>query len=69
MTISATRDSTTAPDRPLLDVHALQIAFPAGHDVARAVNGISFTVARGESVCLVGESGCGKSLTALSLLR
>ena len=69
MTISATRDSTTAPDRPLLDVHALQIAFPAEHGVARAVNGISFTVARGESVCLVGESGCGKSLTALSLLR
>ena len=69
MTISATRDSTTAPDRPLLDVHALQIAFPAGQGVARAVDSVSFTVGRGESVCLVGESGCGKSLTALSLLR
>ncbi len=69
MTIAATRDSTTTPDRPLLDVHALQIAFPAAHGVARAVDGVSFTVARGETVCLVGESGCGKSLTALSLLR
>jgi oligopeptide/dipeptide ABC transporter ATP-binding protein len=69
VTIAATRDSMTPTDRPLLDVHALQITFPAGSGVARAVDGVSFTVARGESVCLVGESGCGKSLTALSLLR
>jgi ABC-type dipeptide/oligopeptide/nickel transport system ATPase component len=36
--------------------------------VVRAVNGVSFTIKRGEIVGLVGESGCGKSVTALSLL-
>ncbi|MCE2899798.1 MAG: ABC transporter ATP-binding protein [Gemmatimonas sp.] len=65
--------SPATPQHPLLDVQSLQIAFPAtdgggGGDV-RAVDGVSFTVACGETVCLVGESGCGKSLTALSLLR
>ena len=74
MTTAATCDPTTAREAPLLDVHALQIVFPAGTRAdpsleAYAVDGVSFTVARGESVCVVGESGCGKSLTALSLLR
>jgi len=54
----------------LLNVQALHVAFPAGGGaIARAVDGISFTIAHGETVCLVGESGCGKSVTALSLLR
>ena len=69
MTSTPPRDSTPDSGGPLLDVQSLQIAFPAGRGVARAVDGVSFTVSRGESVCLVGESGCGKSLTALSLLR
>jgi oligopeptide/dipeptide ABC transporter ATP-binding protein len=54
---------------PLLDVGSLSVAFPASGGSVRAVDGVSFTVAAGETVCLVGESGCGKSLTALSLLR
>lgn len=53
----------------LLDVQSLQVAFPGSSGDVRAVDGVSFTVAHGETVCLVGESGCGKSLTALSLLR
>ena len=53
----------------LLDVQALQVAFPGPRGAVRAVNGVSFTVDAGETVCVVGESGCGKSLTALSLLR
>jgi peptide/nickel transport system ATP-binding protein len=57
------------PDRPLLDVQALQVAFPSVGGDVRAVDGVTFTVAEGETVCVVGESGCGKSLTALSLLR
>jgi oligopeptide/dipeptide ABC transporter ATP-binding protein len=51
-------------------VQGLHVSFPADNGaIARAVDGVSFTIAHGETVCLVGESGCGKSVTALSLLR
>jgi peptide/nickel transport system ATP-binding protein len=56
-------------EQTLLEVQALQVTFPGAAGMVRAVDGVSFTVAAGETVCLVGESGCGKSLTALSLLR
>ncbi len=49
----------------LLHVKGLSVALPGGE---RVVDGVSFTVARGEVVALVGESGCGKSLTGLALL-
>ena len=65
---------------PLLDVRELTVAFPgrtgaggAGDaaDAAplRAVAGVSFAIEPGHTLCLVGESGCGKSMTALALLR
>ncbi len=54
---------------PLLSVNDLRVSFQTDAGVARAVDGVSFTVSAGETVGLVGESGCGKSLTALSLLR
>jgi len=54
---------------PLLIVRDLHTTFATDAGIARAVDGVSFTVARGETVGLVGESGCGKSVTALSLLR
>jgi oligopeptide/dipeptide ABC transporter ATP-binding protein len=54
---------------PLLVVRDLHTTFATDAGLARAVDGVSFTVARGETVGLVGESGCGKSVTALSLLR
>lgn len=60
---------SVVPPHPLLDVQSLQVAFPAAGGDVHAVDGVSFTVAHGETVCLVGESGCGKSLTGLSLLR
>ncbi len=60
---------TASPSQPLLDVSGLSVTFPGSAGPVRAVDQLQFTVAAGEAVCLVGESGCGKSLTALSLLR
>ncbi|MHB1222949.1 MAG: ABC transporter ATP-binding protein [Gemmatimonadaceae bacterium] len=54
---------------PLLTVTDLRTYFHTDAGVARSVDGVSLTVGRGETVGLVGESGCGKSVTALSLLR
>ena len=53
----------------LLDVKNLKISFYTDRGVFNAVNGISFNIFAGKTLCLVGESGCGKSVTALSLLR
>jgi peptide/nickel transport system ATP-binding protein len=52
-----------------LRVHDLRTVFATDGGSARAVDGVSFDVAAGEAVGVVGESGCGKSVTALSLLR
>ncbi len=54
---------------PLLEVRDLAVTFTGPDGVARAVDGVDFTVEEGETVGLVGESGCGKSVTALALLR
>src|SRR3954449_4664148 len=54
---------------PLLEIRNLQLDFGAGARRVRAVDGVSFSIASGETVCLVGESGCGKSVTALSIAR
>ncbi|HMO81949.1 MAG TPA: ABC transporter ATP-binding protein [Pyrinomonadaceae bacterium] len=53
----------------LLEVSALQTHFPTRAGLVRAVNDVSFHVNEGELVGLVGESGCGKSITALSIMR
>ena len=54
---------------PRLEIKNLQLDFGAGADALRAVDGVSLTINAGETVCLVGESGCGKSVTALSIAR
>lgn len=54
---------------PLLTVHDLRVAFETETGPARAVDGVSFTLHAGETLALVGESGCGKTLTALSILQ
>src|SRR6266542_4412762 len=53
----------------LLEVKNLQTQFPTRAGLVRAVDGVSFSINRGELLGLVGESGCGKSITALSVMR
>ncbi len=55
--------------RPLLEVKGLRTSFYTRDGVVRAVDGIDFHVDRGEIMGLVGESGCGKSVTSLSIMR
>ena len=53
----------------LLEVRDLRTQFFTHDGVVKAVNGVSFHVDRGEALGLVGESGCGKSVSALSIMR
>jgi peptide/nickel transport system ATP-binding protein/oligopeptide transport system ATP-binding protein len=54
---------------PLLEVRDLETHFTTGAGVFKAVDGVSLTLRRGETLGLVGESGCGKSVTSLSIMR
>ncbi|MFN7276686.1 MAG: ATP-binding cassette domain-containing protein, partial [Betaproteobacteria bacterium] len=54
---------------PLLEVRDLVTEFRTRAGVLRAVDGVSFSIDAGETLALVGESGCGKSVTAFSLMR
>ncbi|BBK32327.1 peptide/nickel transport system ATP-binding protein [Stella humosa] len=63
----AATNPTAAP--PLLSVRGLETRFFDDGTALKAVDGLSFDVARGETLCIVGESGCGKSVSALSVMR
>jgi oligopeptide/dipeptide ABC transporter ATP-binding protein len=52
----------------LLEIEELKVEFPSAQGVVKAVDGIAYTVDAGETVALVGESGCGKSMSALAVL-
>lgn len=54
---------------PLLDVRGLDVFFHGSNGPIQAVRGLDLAMQRGETLALVGESGCGKSTTALALLR
>ena len=54
---------------PLLEVRNLKTYFYTQDGVVKAVDGVSYDVNRGETIALVGESGCGKTVSALSILR
>ena len=65
---SARRPKHVPGGRPLLEVKGLQTSFKTRDGLVRAVDGIDFHVDRGEIMGLVGESGCGKSVTSLSIM-
>jgi len=60
---------TDSNKTPLLDVQNLKTYFYTEDGVVKAVDGVDFYVNEGEVLGLVGESGCGKSVTSLSVLR
>src|SRR5690606_24998076 len=62
------RHAYTGDAQPLLEVRNLSIRFPARHGDVAVVDDVSFSVRPGETMALVGESGCGKSITSLAVM-
>lgn len=58
----------TAPGSPLLSVEHLEVELPAQDGYVRVIDDVSFTIAKGEMVGLAGESGSGKTMTALAIM-
>ena len=69
MSGAAVADVDVSPAEALLEVKNLRTSFPSADGLLHAVDNVSFNVRRGEAVALVGESGCGKSVTAMSIMR
>ena len=67
--MTATAAVFPAPDAPLLAVTDLSIAFPSRAGSRRVVDRLSYTIGKGRTLGVVGESGCGKTVAALALLR
>jgi peptide/nickel transport system ATP-binding protein len=59
----------TAQKSPLISIEDLKVHLPLEEGILKAVDGVTLTIQHGQTLGLVGESGCGKSMTALSLLR
>ncbi|HXC27139.1 MAG TPA: ABC transporter ATP-binding protein [Stellaceae bacterium] len=66
---TVTPPTSVATPKPLLEIDDLRTWFFTRDGVVRAVDGVSLSVLPGETLAIVGESGCGKSVTALSVLR
>ncbi len=54
---------------PLLEIKGLKTHFATDDGIVRAVDGVDITINKGETLCVVGESGCGKTVTAMSILK
>src|ERR1700722_15236220 len=59
----------STPTKPLLEIANLNVAFETSRGDIRPVRDVSFSIYPGQTLAVVGESGCGKSVTALSILR
>jgi peptide/nickel transport system ATP-binding protein len=71
-TLSATAAPAVTPSataRPLVEVRDLTVKFVSREATVQAVNGVSFEMAPGEVLCIIGESGSGKSVTMRALMR
>ncbi len=67
--MTATPPLPHAPAQRLLDIRGLKTHFKTDDGWLHAVDGVDLAIDRGETVCVVGESGCGKSVTAMSVLK
>ena len=61
--------SPATPSQPLLEIRGLKTHFATEDGMIHAVDGVDISIGRGETVCVVGESGCGKTVTAMSVLK
>ncbi len=66
--VSGTRQAGLAAEQPLLEVQGLSIRFDGAPGGVNVVDDVSFSVSKGKTLCIVGESGCGKSVTSLALM-
>jgi oligopeptide/dipeptide ABC transporter ATP-binding protein len=64
------RDDRRAPgvEPPLLEIHDLRVDFEQGHEIVRAVDGLSYTVEQARTVAVIGESGAGKTVSARAIM-
>jgi len=62
-------DTGVTANGPLLDIRGLKTWFKTDEGMVRSVDGVDLAIGRGETLCVVGESGCGKTVTALSVLK
>src|SRR6202162_790359 len=72
--MTRTERATTLDEKPtgqaaLLDIRGLKTHFATDDGIVRAVDGVDLTVEREQTVCVVGEAGCGKTVTVLSVLK
>lgn len=67
--LDAVDDAMTGANETLLDVKDVKTHFYSDEGLVKAVDGVSLSLKRGQTLCVVGESGCGKSVTARSILR